>query len=390
MKRLTLAALLTGTMVVAPFGSSAALAADPIEIDAILSLTGGAAFLGGREAQSLGVLEKAVNARGGVSGRPIKFVIHDDATNPPNDVELVNALIAKKAPALIGPSIAATCGPVLSLVEKAGPATYCLSGPVQPPPGSYMFAASTSYKDLVPLTLRYFKARGWTRVAVITPNDASGQAYDKDFEAALATPDGRGIEVVAHEHYNAGDVSVLAQVAKLKAAGPQALLTSAIGPALGTFLRQSYDGGLTVPVVASAANLNSAQLDQYKSFAPKDLLFVSSWAAAPDPAAPRGVIAARTFFYKAFQDAGMKPEYLHTIAWDGAMLILDAIRKLGPSASGQQVRDFIQSQKNWNGILGVYDFSTTSQRGVGAAFNSVYRWDPAKSEILTVHMPKAP
>jgi branched-chain amino acid transport system substrate-binding protein len=389
MKRLALAALFAGTTVFSPFGLSNAIAADPIEIDAILSLTGGAAFLGSREAQSLGVLEKAVNARGGVSGRPIKFVIHDDATNPQNDVELANTLISKRAAAIIGPSLAATCGPILSLVDKAGPVSYCLSSPVEPPPGSFMFSASTSIKDVLPITLRYLKARGWTRVAVVSTTDASGQAYDRSFEAALAAPDGRGIEVVAHEHYNTADVSLLAQIAKVRAAGPQVVLTPGVGPAFATFLRQSYDGGLNLPIVGSSANINAAQLEQYKSFIPKDLFFVSSWAAAPDPAAPRGVNAARAVFYQAFRDAGMKPEYLHTIAWDGAMLIIDAMRKLGPSASAQQIRDHILGQRNWSGILGVYDFGTTSQRGVSSAFTSIYRWDSVKSEIKTLPAPKA-
>lgn len=51
----------------------------PIEINAILSLTGPGAFIGKSEQQSLQVLESVTNANGGIKGRPIKFVIVDDA-----------------------------------------------------------------------------------------------------------------------------------------------------------------------------------------------------------------------------------------------------------------------------------------------------------------------
>lgn len=388
MKRPVLVAALALGVASSPFTSGPAVAADPYEIDVILSLTGGAAFLGSKEAQTLGIAEKTINSSGGIKGRPVKFVVHDDGTVPQNVVELTNAVVQKKGAVIIGPSIAANCNPLIPLVEKGGPVTYCLSSPVQPPTGSFMLSASTSSREFIPLTLRYFKARGWTRMGMITSTDASGQAYDRDLDAVLATADGKGIDIVDREHFNVGDVSMLAQISKLKAAAPQVVLTFGVGPSFGTFLRQSFDAGLNLPVSASAANLNAAQLEPYKAFAPKELYFVSSSGAAPDPTGTTAIKAARATFYKAFADAGVKAEYLHTIAWDPAMLIVEALRKLGVDASPLQIRDYILGLRSWSGIAGPYDFRVNPQRGLGPESNAVYRWDFAKSEPVVVPMPK--
>ena len=69
----------------------------PLEINAILEMTGSAALLGAHEAQTLSVVERLVNSSGGIGGRPITFVIHDgDAGIPQNDVQLMNALLSEE------------------------------------------------------------------------------------------------------------------------------------------------------------------------------------------------------------------------------------------------------------------------------------------------------
>src|SRR5580692_4640271 len=78
----------------------------PVEINFVLSLTGGAAFLGKGEQQAFEVQEKVVNESGGIRGRPVKFVYADDGSNPQTGVELVNGLIAKGIPAFVGSPLA--------------------------------------------------------------------------------------------------------------------------------------------------------------------------------------------------------------------------------------------------------------------------------------------
>ena len=57
---------------------------EPIKIGAVLAITGPGAGLGGPTRSGILLAEKAVNAAGGVRGRPIKVIIEDDASNPDN------------------------------------------------------------------------------------------------------------------------------------------------------------------------------------------------------------------------------------------------------------------------------------------------------------------
>jgi branched-chain amino acid transport system substrate-binding protein len=194
----------------------------PYEIDAILSLTGPGAFLAKAQATSLGVLEQYVNKQGGIKGRPIKFAIADDQSTPAVAVQLLNAAVARKAAVVLGSSIAATCNAMAPLIPN-GPVVYCFSGGVQPAKGSYMFAFGGGLGITIPVGLRYLRERGLKKIAILTTTDASGKDGERNVDLALALPENRDVTVVAREYFTPGDVSVAAQVAKIKASGAQAV-----------------------------------------------------------------------------------------------------------------------------------------------------------------------
>jgi hypothetical protein len=51
------------------------------------------------------------------------------------------------------------------------------------------------------------------------------------------------------------------------------------------------------------------------------------------------------------------------MTWDAGLIAIDALQHLGPTATGAQIRSYIDSQTNFAGILGVYNFQTSPQRG---------------------------
>ena len=383
-KSLRITAILIAACLALMSSPRAEAAGEPLEINAVLSMTGSGAFLGAKVAQTLAVAEKAVNAAGGVNGRPIKFVVADDASSPSNAVQLTTALVARHAPVMIGPVIVATCAAVLPLVDKGGPQTYCMATPVQAPAGSFMSTQGASASGYPAKALRYFRNRGAHKIALITATDASGQSYERDFNDAMSTADFRGFELVAREHFANSDISIAAQVARIKASSPDAILSFSVGPSFGMLLRTLSDAGVTVPVVGSAANLNAAQLEPLRQIAPSEVLFIANAGAVPLPAAKGAWKAALTRFEKAFDDAGGHPELLNTIAWDAAMLTVAGLQKYGPNATAQQMRDNLNATHGWTGIYGTYDFVAFPQRGLGPDSLVIYRWDAAKNQILTL------
>src|ERR1700721_1593626 len=64
----------------------------PYELNAILSVTGAGAFIGSPVAEALKIVEKDVNATGGIPGRPLKIIELDDGSNPQVTLQLVSNL----------------------------------------------------------------------------------------------------------------------------------------------------------------------------------------------------------------------------------------------------------------------------------------------------------
>lgn len=352
-------------------------AADPLAIDVILPLTGPAAFLGKAQASSLGVIEDLVNKGGGVNGRPVKFVVRDDQTNPQTAVQLMSSVVAAKAPVVIGSAMVANCNAMAPLV-KDGPVVYCLSPAVHPPDGSYMFSSGFSTRDLLVVVMRYMRERGWHRIATITSSDATGQDADRGIDEALALPENKDATLVAREHFTPSDVTVAAQVARLKAAHPDVLIAWTTGTPFGTVVRSAFEGGLDVPLVTTPGNMTYEQMKAYGSFLPQQLYIPSKPAFAPDELSNGPVKQAVLAFQGAFKTAGLRPDEGYISIWDATLLVVEAYRKLGAGASADKIRDYIAAQRNWAGIDGTYNFASVPQRGVGPSSVVIVRWDRAK------------
>ena len=359
----------------------AGIAEEPYDIAVIAPLTGPSAFLGKEEANAIEVIQAQVNKSGGIRGRQIHFTIQDDQSVAQNSVQLLNASIARKATVILGSSTASTCGAMAPLVP-AGPVVYCFSPGIHPPPGSYMFSASISTADYIVGTIRYMRGRGWKKVAIMTSNDATGQDADRIIDDAVAAPENQGtVTLVDREHFNLTDISVAAQISRIKASGAQAVIFWTVGTSFGTLLREAVNSGLTIPEFSSAGNLNYAQLDGYQSFMPDNLYMIAPPWAAPN-------VFPNAKFRKYCGGLSRRVQSDRRAARRGA------IDRLGSRATGprrapsprprcrsagdprlhRRVEGFI-------GVNGEYDFKAIPQRGIGFDWLVMVRWDKNKQAI---------
>jgi branched-chain amino acid transport system substrate-binding protein len=378
----TLAALLAGLALTGSLALPGS-AADPYQFDVIAPMTGGGAFIGKGTADLVSVIEGVINKSGGIRGRPVKFVIHDDATSPQQDVQIINDIIAHKGIVVTGPDLFADCGAIAPLIKSAGPVVYCGSTGIHPDEGSYMFSCGVSTADTIAASVRYFHDRGFKKMAIMTSTDATGQDADRIIDGVFATPEIRDAAIVAREHFAVGDVSVAAQIARIRASGAQALVAWTTGTPLGTILRAASDGGLDIPVVSGPGNLTYAQMKAYTGIMPREMYFPSPPALVPDTLPNGAVKKAVVDFQAAYKAAGIRPDIATTIAWDSIMLMVDALRKFGPDASAAQVREYIAAAR-FSGVNGSYDFRAHPQRGLDANAVVVVRWDPAKDTWIGV------
>jgi branched-chain amino acid transport system substrate-binding protein len=358
----------------------------PYEIHVILSLTGTAAFLGTQEQSTLRVIEAMTNRNGGLHGRPVKFDILDDTSSPKVAVQLVNELTAKKVPLIFGPGITAMCNAVAPLVEEHGPLTYCLSPTIFPKSGSHMFMQAPSIDDVQPVVLRYFKERGMHSLALVTSLDASGQDFAERIDRTLASPEFAGIvKVTMRETFAPTDLSVAAQMVRIKSAKPDAILTYTVGTPFGTLLHGIHEAGIQVPIFGSGGNFTYGQMEQYADFLPDELILNGTRGITDDPTATGAVKRAQAVYQDALRAANLRSTFATSIPWDPMMIVLDALRTLGTEATSEQLYTYLENLKGWNGIEGTYDFSTRDQRGIRASGAALFRYNLARREFEQVY-----
>ena len=373
--------------IVAGVAVTPARAVDPYEINVILSETGPFAFLGAEEATSLKALELLENKAGGINGRPIHFVIADDQSTPIVGVQLANAIIAKHVPVLLGSTNLGSCLAIAPLVRQNGPLEYCFAPTLHPQSGSYVFSATASSRDLMRALLTYAGARGWNKVALISSTDATGQDHETQFNEAMASGEFSRMTVVDKEKFNPTDVSVSAQVERMKAAGPNVIILGTVGTPTGTAIRAIHDAGLDVPLMTNPGNLIRRQMAQYTAFMPQQFYFVTPRFIAQDVSKKGPVRDQQLAFSAAIHGQGGEPDMGHNFSWDATRVVIDALRHTGPNPDAKAVHDYIEALYGFAGSDGIIDYRGGDQRGVTMSSLVVARWNAAKQTWTTMSEP---
>ncbi|HLI19842.1 MAG TPA: ABC transporter substrate-binding protein [Stellaceae bacterium] len=386
MMRLGWARLAAAALMILPMANAAR--AEDYAINAILSLTGNGAFLAGGQKKVLELEAEIANAQGGIGGRNVRFVFHDDQSSPQVAVQLLNEIMATHPPVIVGSSLVAMCSAMVPLLAQ-GPVLYCLSPGYHPPAGSYAFSANTSTWDSQVSMVRYFREKGLTKIATITSSDATGQDADRGIDAAVAMPENAGVQIVDREHFNLSDVSVAAQLERVRAAHPQLVLAWATGSPSATIFKGLLQAGIELPVATTGGNQLVAQMRQFKAFLPKEL-----YAGGGDYPPHAGlykldprVEAAQQTMYAALKKTDLSPDVVIGTSWDAGLIVIATLRALGPDATAEQVRAHIAHLTDFPGVSGVYNFVASPERGLGVQDTIVLRWDAAHDRFIWVSKP---
>lgn len=354
-----------------------ARAADPYEINVVVPLSGGAAFVGQGQRQTLEALAISVNKSGGIQKRDLHFVFHDDQSSPQVAVQLTKAALQNHPSVIMGSSIVGMCLAMAPLMQN-GPVQYCLSPAIHPKPGGYTFSASTDSKDQIAAVVRYYRMKGWTKLAVLDTTDASGLDGDHSIDAVLAYPENKGVVTkVAQEHFNPTDISIAAQIERVKQSGAQAMIAWVTGAPAATVFRGMVQAGLDIPVAPTSGNQTFAAMRQWKSFLPKQLILASALypehdgVLKLDPAVEK----AQHEMYAVLKTRNLRADNQAATSWDSGLIVATGLRKLGADATGAQLKDYIANLTSFAGVDGMYDFKKYPQRGLGPDSSTVTTYD---------------
>src|ERR1700678_2235235 len=216
-------------------GAGGAGAADTYNIETILPLTGANSFVGNEEREAFGVLETLANRGGGIHGRSIHFAILDSQSSPQIAVQLTTQLLPSHPAVLIGDSGNSTCS-AMAPILAGGPVQFCLSNGFRPVRDGNSYVIGASPDQQAAAFAKYARGRGWHRIALLNGNDATGDSAETAMLAELAKPGNRDLTVVDKERFNARDISIGAQLAKIRAAGAEVISTYSVGASFGVVL----------------------------------------------------------------------------------------------------------------------------------------------------------
>ena len=368
-----------GVLAMLAAGVPASARAADYEINVVLPLTGGAAFVGQGQKDTLTALQEQVNKTGGIHGQKLLFVFHDDQTSPQVAVQLATDILGGKPAVVMGSSLVGMCLAMAPLVND-GPVQYCMSPAIHPKAAGYVFSASSSSIDQIAAVMRYYRLKGWTKLATLMTTDASGQDGDRAVDSVLAYPENKGVmQKVIAEHFNPTDVSVAAQVASIKASGAQAIIAWTTGAPAATVFKGMVQAGLDLPVAPTSGNQTFAAMGQWESFLPKQLVLAS--ALYPPHAGvlkldPR-IEKAQADMEAILKEHNLKADNQVATSWDAGLIVVSGLRKLGAKATAAQLRDYIANLSDFAGVDGIYDFKKYPERGLGPDGSTVTTYDAA-------------
>lgn len=372
--RLRLAALAVLALGFAPIASHAA---DPYEIHVIATITGPSAFVGQYMKLNFEAFEDWVNQSGGIGGRPLHFVFGDNQSQPQISVQLATEILASRPAALMVTGPVANCAAVVPLLAS-GPVTWCNSPALHPAPGTYAFASGPDTLDGVNAVLRYFRMKGITKIGVLNGTDVTGQDADKAIAIDMKQPENATMQIVDYEHFNPADLTVSAQIERIKGAGAQALIAWTTGSPAATVFKGMIQAGFEVPVAPTGGNQVFPQMAQYESFLPKGLVMTSALFPPHDGLLtldPR-VEKIQHEMYAILAKHELKADNNTADTWDAALITIAGLRALGPDASAEKLRAWILALKDFPGINGIYDFTQFPDRGLSHDTTALVRYEP--------------
>jgi len=209
-------------------GGLAAQAQGPIRIGASLSLTGTYAKLGKNQHEGYKLCEKDLNAKGGLLGRKVEFVVYDDQSTPATAVRLYEKLITEDmVDGVMGPYSSPVTEASANVTEKykkvmVAPLAATTSIFKRPPDKKryYVFMVISPAEAYLEGLIDMAAKRGLKTVAVVNEDTLFSKAAAA---GAVDIAKKKGMQVVFQEAYPKGNTDFAALLTKVKSLNPDVI-----------------------------------------------------------------------------------------------------------------------------------------------------------------------
>ncbi|MBK7719523.1 MAG: ABC transporter substrate-binding protein [Simplicispira sp.] len=343
-----------------------AQAGSPPRIGAALDLTGGASFLGKPEYNAIVLAVEQVNAAGGIRGQKVELFSEDSKSTETDSVLAVRKLISQdKVSALIGPSRTGGVMAVLPIATEAGvPLLAPVSGVAVVEPieqRKWIFRPGQGGDLSVAKVIDYANRAGWKKLGVLYSADAYGEDGRDNMRRLAPTA---GVTITREESFPSASTDLKPQLAKLSAAGVDAIFMHGLGAPSVIVYRNARELQMKPPVISGHGQANSAfrnavgdaVVGQPVVGAP-----VLVWNELPASHPQKKIAASFADTYS--KRFGSEPDMFAGVAYDAAQMVIQAMRETNGGRA--QIRDWLETKvKNHVGVTGVFNFSSTDHAGL--------------------------
>lgn len=349
-----------------------ALALEPIRIGALFSVTGPASFLGEPERNTLEMLVKEANAKGGIKGRKLELVVYDTQGDATKAVQLATKLIKNdKVKVIVGPSTTGETMAVIPVAEKEKiPLISCAAGvKITEPVKRYVFKTPANDHVAAEKIFNYMLGRKQKNVALLTVTDGFGSSGREQLKDLARK---KGITVVADETYGPKDTDMTAQLTKIRSSRADAIICWGTNPGPAIVTRNVKQLGIKTP------------LYQSHGVASKKYIELAGAENAEGVVLPAGKLAIFDKLkhndpqFKLLKDYDQSYRKNYRVeastfggyAYDAFLMIAEAAKK--GAATPDQLRDGLEGIKKLVSVSGIFTMSPSDHNGLDlSAFEMV-------------------
>ena len=335
--------------------SGGALAADPIKIGWISSLTGALSSAALAENQGVQLAVDEINKRGGVLGRKLSFVMQDSVCRPADSVAAAEKLLSQdKVDVLLGDLCSGATLALMPVVEKAGkPMIVSISTlpeiTAKAGVGGNKWVFRTVANDLMLGAVIARQAAGYKTISVLAEDTDYGRTAVKLLKERL----GAAATFVSEDYVKPSETDFLPMLTKYRSTKPDAIAVYMLDQQGMNVMKQYLQFGLTMPLIGRPPLVSPLVTDMLASGK-----FNTSWTVYPYYDQYRS--AENDAFAKPFTEKNKQgPHYVAFGIYEGVMIAADAIKRAG-STDANAVREALV-KSNYKGILGPIVFDANQQ-----------------------------
>ena len=323
---------------------------ETVNVGVLFGLSGDIAVYGESQKHGVQLAVQQINESGYLGqGVILEALYEDTGASGEGAIAAMDAVIAKGVVGVIGPTLSTQAFsadpiaqennvPVLGVSNTANGITEM---------GNYVFRNSLPESSVIPGTIaQATQILDLKKVGVFWGNDDDFTVSGYDvFLSALSD---NGLNIVADETFARGDVDFNAQLTKIIAEDPDAIVVSALAQEAVQIISQARSLGFEKAIIGGNG-FNSPAIISQAGEAAEGVILGAAWNIASQAVVSQDFILA---FETAFD---VKPDQFAAQSYSGMWLIATAIRR-ADSVDPAAVRDALAAIENFNSPLGSFSF----------------------------------